>query len=201
VGGLIQINRAHLRRILQTGNSVIVDATFLGHAHRSAFFAMASRFGVPARILDFRAAPSVLAARIAARSHGPRDASDADLSTFRLQLASADLLTYEERLLTFPFDTAVPLATFCAGCSGAKAEIAAMEHHGFAADLIQQALRGKLDFHAVRNERIHQVLLSRGPRAEMIFKRFCCDGAPHRTIVDERGEAQREIRCAVLRRA
>ncbi|AXF01024.1 hypothetical protein CUJ88_21220 [Paraburkholderia hospita] len=39
VGGLIQINRAHLRRILQTGNSVIVDATFLGHAHRSAFFA------------------------------------------------------------------------------------------------------------------------------------------------------------------
>jgi hypothetical protein len=43
-------------------------------------------------------------------------ASDADLSTLRLQLASADLLTYEERLLTFPFDTAVPLATFsCAG--------------------------------------------------------------------------------------
>ncbi|EUC20365.1 ATP-binding protein [Paraburkholderia hospita] len=113
MSGLIQINRAHLRRILQTGNSVIVDATFLGHALRSAFFAMASRFGVPARMLDFRAAPSVLAARIEARSHGPRDASDADLSTFRLQLASADL---RRRLLTFPFDTAVLLATFsCAG--------------------------------------------------------------------------------------
>jgi predicted kinase len=116
VSGLIQINRPHLRRILLTGNSVIVDATFLGHAHRSAFFAMASRFGVPARILDFRAAPSVLAARIAARSHVPRDASDADLSTLRLQVASADLLTCEERLLTFPFDTAVPLATF--SCTG-----------------------------------------------------------------------------------
>jgi predicted kinase len=77
---------------------------------------MASRFGVPARILDFRAAPSVLAARIAARSHVPRDASDADLSTLRLQVASADLLTCEERLLTFPFDTAVPLATF--SCTG-----------------------------------------------------------------------------------
>lgn len=98
--------------ILQTGYSVTVDATFLEQAHRNAFFALASRLGVPARILDFRAKPAILAERIEARSHGPRDASDADVSTLRLQMASADLLTHAETLLTLPIDTAVPLSSF-----------------------------------------------------------------------------------------
>jgi aminoglycoside phosphotransferase family enzyme/predicted kinase len=98
--------------VLQRGHSVIVDATFLEHRHRSAFFALARRFGVQARILDFRAEPSVLAERIEARNRGPRDASDADLSTLTLQLASADPLTADEHALTFVFDTSVPLAAF-----------------------------------------------------------------------------------------
>ncbi|MGF6367877.1 aminoglycoside phosphotransferase family enzyme/predicted kinase [Paraburkholderia sp. RAU6.4a] len=99
-------------RVLQSGHSAIVDATFLEFRHRDTFFALAQRLGVPARILDFRAEPTVLAQRIEARRHGPRDLSDADTATLARQLASADALTPAEQALTLSFDTAVPMAAF-----------------------------------------------------------------------------------------
>ncbi|MPW21989.1 AAA family ATPase [Paraburkholderia sp. CNPSo 3157] len=98
--------------VLRHGNSAIVDATFIMCIHRSAFVALAERLRVPVLILDFHAEPSVLIERIEARNRGPRDASDADVSTLTLQLASADPLTDDEKALTFTFDTAVPLASF-----------------------------------------------------------------------------------------
>jgi aminoglycoside phosphotransferase family enzyme/predicted kinase len=98
--------------VLQSGHSVIVDATFLESSHRSTFFALAERLGVPARILDFRADPAVLAQRIEARRRGPRDLSDADTATLARQLASADALTPAEQALSLSFDTAVPMAAF-----------------------------------------------------------------------------------------
>ncbi|SEJ43965.1 bifunctional aminoglycoside phosphotransferase/ATP-binding protein [Paraburkholderia diazotrophica] len=98
--------------VLQNGYSAIVDATFIMRIHRNAFLALAERLCVPVRILDFHAEPSVLIERIEARNRGPRDASDADVSTLTLQLASADPLTDDEKALTFTFDTAVPLAAF-----------------------------------------------------------------------------------------
>ncbi|MEM5436634.1 AAA family ATPase [Paraburkholderia diazotrophica] len=98
--------------VLQQGYSVIVDATFIMHMHRSAFVALAQRLGVPVCMLDFHADPSVLIERIEARNRGPRNASDADVSTLTLQLAGADPLTHDEKALTFTFDTAVPLAAF-----------------------------------------------------------------------------------------
>ncbi|WP_233805290.1 bifunctional aminoglycoside phosphotransferase/ATP-binding protein [Paraburkholderia sp. HP33-1] len=98
--------------VLQSGHSVIVDATFLEFRHRGTFFALAERLGVPARILDFRAERAVLEQRIEARRKGPRDLSDADTATLTRQLASADALTAAEQALSLPFDTAVPIAAF-----------------------------------------------------------------------------------------
>ncbi|RZF25687.1 aminoglycoside phosphotransferase [Paraburkholderia sp. UYCP14C] len=98
--------------VLQSGHSAIVDATFLEFRHRGTFLALAERLGVPARILDFRAEPAVLAQRIEARRQGPRDLSDADTATLARQLASADALTPAERALSLSFDTAVPIAAF-----------------------------------------------------------------------------------------
>ncbi|MGF6478398.1 AAA family ATPase [Paraburkholderia sp. JPY419] len=98
--------------VLQSGHSVIVDATFLESSQRGRFLALAERLGVPARILDFRADPAVLEQRIEARRRGPRDLSDADTATLARQLASADALTPAEQALTLSFDTAVPMAAF-----------------------------------------------------------------------------------------
>jgi len=53
--------------VLQTGYSVIVDATFLERRHRDAFFGLARRLSVPAALLDFRAEKRVLRERIDAR--------------------------------------------------------------------------------------------------------------------------------------
>ncbi|MEM5343635.1 AAA family ATPase [Paraburkholderia azotifigens] len=98
--------------VLQAGYSVIVDATFLEHRHRSAFFALGERLGVGVRILDFRAAPDVLAERIGTRRRNQRDASDADTSTLSLQLATAEPLTAVETAQTFAFETVVPVEAF-----------------------------------------------------------------------------------------
>ncbi|WP_176053454.1 bifunctional aminoglycoside phosphotransferase/ATP-binding protein [Paraburkholderia caribensis] len=98
--------------VLQAGYSVIVDATFLERRHRSAFFSLGERLGVPTRVLDFHAAPDILAERIVTRQRNRRDASDADTSTLSLQLATAEPLTSAETAQTFAFDTNVPVQTF-----------------------------------------------------------------------------------------
>ena len=98
--------------VLQAGYSAIVDATFLEHRHRSAFFALGERLGVCVRILDFRATPHVMAERIGVRRRNQRDASDADTSTLSRQLATAEPLTSVETAQTFAFNTVVPVAAF-----------------------------------------------------------------------------------------
>lgn len=98
--------------LLQSGYPVIVDASFLKHAHRSRFIQLASMHAVPVEILDFHAAPARLERRIrmrAARADGP---SDADVSVLRLQFANAQPLTDEESALAIAFDTDVQLAEF-----------------------------------------------------------------------------------------
>jgi len=99
-------------RVLQAGYSVIVDATFLEHRHRSAFFSLGERLGARVRLLDFHAAPDVLAERIRIRQRTQHDASDADASTLSLQLATADPLTSAETTQTFAFDTTRPVEDF-----------------------------------------------------------------------------------------
>nr|WP_244257792.1 bifunctional aminoglycoside phosphotransferase/ATP-binding protein [Paraburkholderia phymatum] len=98
--------------VVQAGYSVIVDATFLEHAHRRDFFTLAERLRVEARVLDFHAAPHILAERVVTRQRDRRDASDADTSTLSLQLNTAEPLTSDEMARTLAFDTIVPVEAF-----------------------------------------------------------------------------------------
>ncbi|KVT61819.1 AAA family ATPase [Burkholderia ubonensis] len=93
--------------VLENGHTAIVDATFLRERNRAEFVALAHRLGVRVIILEFVADPSTLFARVSARVAQGRDASDADAAVLAGQLAQAEPLTAEERVLAIRFDTAV----------------------------------------------------------------------------------------------
>lgn len=87
---------AHL---LQAGWHVLVDATFLHQAQRSAFAAVARQAGCPFHILACEAAPDTLRARIRQRQVAGNDASDATLAVLEQQLQTVEPLTATERTL------------------------------------------------------------------------------------------------------
>ena len=91
--------------ILQAGYSAVVDATFLRRAQRRQFVELASRIGVPIRILDFRADIGTLRKRLVERAGKGRDPSDADLSVLEKQQAHAEPLDGEELELAEPVQT------------------------------------------------------------------------------------------------
>lgn len=80
-------------KILRSGFSVIVDATFLKQAHRSAFRGLAEQLNIDWGILDCDQDVDVLRNRITARLAAGRDASDADLSVLEQQIATQEPLT------------------------------------------------------------------------------------------------------------
>ena len=104
---------AHLerlaRRILASGMPVVVDAAFLKRAEREAFRVLAADMGVPFVILDFTAPAELLAARVATRAAGGRDASEAGVSVIARQLATREPLAPEEMPATFTLDTSRPV--------------------------------------------------------------------------------------------
>lgn len=73
-------------RALGARFNVIVDASFLDPAQRAPFQALARRLGVNFRILDCRAPPDVLRARIIARAKQGVDPSEAGLAVLESQL-------------------------------------------------------------------------------------------------------------------
>ncbi|NVH79322.1 bifunctional aminoglycoside phosphotransferase/ATP-binding protein [Burkholderia pseudomallei] len=99
--------RALARDVLRAGYTALVDATFLSHARRARFFALARELGVPVYVLDFHASRACLERRVDARD----DHSDAGAAVLATQRASADPLDADERARTIGFDTDVPLAT------------------------------------------------------------------------------------------
>jgi aminoglycoside phosphotransferase family enzyme/predicted kinase len=100
---------AHLerlaRRLLRWGFTVVVDAAFLKRSERDAFRALARELRAPFAILDFTAPDKVLAARVAVRAAGARDASEAGLPVLARQLATREPLAPEEMPVTCTFDT------------------------------------------------------------------------------------------------
>jgi aminoglycoside phosphotransferase family enzyme/predicted kinase len=72
--------------LLCGGYTALIDATFIRRQHRRAFLELASRLGVPVRIVRCDAAQSVLEARIEERAKRGRDPSDADLSVLQWQV-------------------------------------------------------------------------------------------------------------------
>jgi len=90
----------HLReraaQLLQAGWSVVVDATFLKHADRASFQALAQAQGARFGIIAPQATPKQLRQRIVARSAQGSDASEATLAVLEQQLLSVEPLTAEE---------------------------------------------------------------------------------------------------------
>jgi uncharacterized protein len=84
------------RTVLEAGYSVVVDATFLERAQRSAFAEAAREAGVPFAIAVCEAPETVLRERVATRQRAARDASEADLAVLANQLASREPLSSAE---------------------------------------------------------------------------------------------------------
>ncbi|KIX48806.1 aminoglycoside phosphotransferase [Burkholderia pseudomallei] len=103
--------RALARDVLRAGYTALVDATFLSHARRARFFALARELGVPVYVLDFHASRACLERRVDARAAARDDRSDAGAAVLATQRASADPLDADERARAIGFDTDVPLAT------------------------------------------------------------------------------------------
>lgn len=99
----------HLHRlaagILQAGFAVVVDATYLKRAQRTAAWQVAEENGVPFLILDCQAPEEVIAGWLAQRQAAGRDPSDATLQVIEAQQASREALTEEEQQRSKRVDT------------------------------------------------------------------------------------------------
>lgn len=93
------------RIVVAAGWPVVVDAACLGAAERARLRAVADGLGVPFLIVDVRAPPERLRARIAARRQAGDDASDADAAVLERQLAGAEPLSRRERACAVVVDT------------------------------------------------------------------------------------------------
>ena len=82
----------HLRQqacaLLQSGYTVLVDASFLNPAMRAPFLALAQELGVVCRILAFEAPLAVLRERVRARQQAGGDPSEADEAVLLAQWAA-----------------------------------------------------------------------------------------------------------------
>jgi predicted kinase len=91
--------------VLQSGYSVIIDATFLERQQRNPFKQLVDRLGVPIRILFFRTDADLLRQRISSREREGSDISEADLSVLEHQLETYTGLDDDEQGYTVTIDT------------------------------------------------------------------------------------------------
>jgi uncharacterized protein len=111
------------RTLVEARCSVIVDATFLSRAERSAFQAIASELGRAYVILDCVAPDAVLRERIASRRETKVDASEADQRVLDHQLLEAEAFTPDELQHTISIATDCSLAALAAQCALLAARI------------------------------------------------------------------------------
>jgi predicted kinase len=97
------------RWALGAGHTVLVDATFLNHAMRQRFMALATQAQVPCRILSFEAPLAVLRERVRSRQLAGGDASEASVQVLESQWAAAQPLSPAEEALTVHVDTTRPV--------------------------------------------------------------------------------------------
>lgn len=95
---------------LRSGYSIILDATFLDKEVRQQANSLATKVGVPFRILHFTADRSTLAARIEDRERNLDDASEASVKVLDYQMQSFEGLSEEESRCVTEVDTTVPNA-------------------------------------------------------------------------------------------
>lgn len=101
--------RTLAREILSSERIAIIDATFLRHAQRESFRALAMELGIPFVILAFEANEATLRQRITQRRAGGGDASDADLAVLAHQIATREPLTSDEKVCAIGYDAEAPL--------------------------------------------------------------------------------------------
>jgi uncharacterized protein len=94
---------------LQSGYSVILDATFLAREARDQARALAASLGLRCAILHFEARPETLRERVRQRALRRNDASDADLAVLDAQLSQAQPLQDDEREQVVVVDAEQPL--------------------------------------------------------------------------------------------
>ena len=96
---------AQARALLQAGQPVLVDATFIRRARRAPFIALAQSLDVPWRILAFDAPETVLRERVRRRHAAGSDASEADEAVLLSQLAHREPLSANEAAHALCIDT------------------------------------------------------------------------------------------------
>jgi hypothetical protein len=100
----------HLARlaadVLEAGFPAIVDAAFLERAQRDLFRGVAERFAAACVIAACTAPEATLRRRLGKRTARARDASDADETVLKHQLAASQPLAQDERLIAVTVDTA-----------------------------------------------------------------------------------------------
>lgn len=97
------------RIILDSGNSVIIDAANLKQQQRKLFYELASELAVPFVILDYQATPDTLRQRVNKRLISEQDASDATVDILDHQLTHNDPLSDDELRQTLHIDTEAEL--------------------------------------------------------------------------------------------
>ena len=96
---------AQSRYLLESGLSVLVDATFLKRAQRQVFFGLSKALQVPFLILDFQASEDTLRQRIIRRNAEGKDASEADITVLEQQRVQEEKLGEDERDSALKIDT------------------------------------------------------------------------------------------------
>lgn len=96
--------------ILQSGNSVLVDATFLKAGYRDLFNELCEQHAVALQIVSCTLDDVITRERLEARESAGNDVSDANVKVYEAQLASADALTDAEEQYTLHVNTAEQLA-------------------------------------------------------------------------------------------
>jgi aminoglycoside phosphotransferase family enzyme/gluconate kinase len=92
------------QNIIQSGFSVIVDATFLDAQWREKFRTLAEQLHTRFNILSCQAEPSVLEQRLLQRAQDAQNISDADISVMRQQLKNYQPLSANEQQYTTIID-------------------------------------------------------------------------------------------------
>ncbi|HUQ51970.1 MAG TPA: AAA family ATPase, partial [Gammaproteobacteria bacterium] len=96
-------------RLLRSGQTAVVDATFLRRSERLEFRQIAAANAARFVILDCAASPRELRRRVAARASAGRDASEADLAVLEHQLVTHEPLDGAERRAAVTVDTEQPI--------------------------------------------------------------------------------------------
>lgn len=96
-------------KMIASGYSVIVDATFLRQAMRQRFRNLAEKLSVPFAILDCAIDEQTARDRVQARLAAGNDASEADLHVLEQQLANQDFLSPQEQKYVVMIDMGKPL--------------------------------------------------------------------------------------------